>query len=159
MGESKTGRTRMSRAERLQRALAMRRGGATFQQIADAGLYSSESSAHRAVMTYLRTLRRKNQGMAESMQQEECERIDAMLRSVWAIATDPTHGEHLKAVDRVIKLIRERCSILGLREPEKQEITGAGGERLLPEGMNFSGMDGDTLEQVRQLLEQPGDES
>lgn len=156
---SQTGSQRMGNTERLQRALAMRRGGATFQMIADAGLYSSESSAHRAVMNYLKRLRQKNKEMVEAMQHEEGERIDEMLRSVWDVATDPTAEGHLQAVDRVIKLIRERCRIFGLCEPEKKEITGSGGERLLPEGLNFSGMDGETLEQARQLLESGGDES
>lgn len=148
---------RLTNTEKLERALQLRRGGATFQQIAEAGLYSSRQSAQKAIMTYYERVHRQVMEHVEALRQEDIDRIEGMLRGLWTIAISPQHERHLYAVDRVVKLMQHRARLLGLEMPERHELTGQGGERLLPEGVNLSSLSPEQLEQVRAILEAAAD--
>ena len=106
-GESPTSPRRLAAVDRARQALAMRKGGATYEQIA-AGLgYKTRARAHEAVTT---AVRRFVAEPAADVRHIEELRLDALLLAVWpqALSGDPA------AVDRVLRIMQQRSRLLGL---------------------------------------------
>jgi carboxylesterase type B len=106
-------------AERRNRALELRKAGASYRAIAvkvaaefDAPKYS-EALAHGDVSSVLQDLNERTSHTAEEYRTLELERLDtAML----AIANDVRKGK-LNAIDRWIRISESRRKLLGLDAP------------------------------------------
>lgn len=98
--------------EREREALALRRGGATYQGIATRieGFGGNSGTAYRAVQ---RALRRTLQEPADDLRTLELERLDALHLAMWTKAM----GGSLGAVDRVLRIAERRARLLGLDAP------------------------------------------
>lgn len=118
-------KTHLEAATRYAQALELRKGGATYQQIADALGYTSPGAARTAVTAGLKMI---VQEPAEEVLQLELGRLDAMLMTAWGIMRDPTNGPQTKlsAMDRLALIMDRRARYLGLDAPEKIEMAMGG---------------------------------
>lgn len=115
-GESATSPRRIEAAEKRTRALALRKGGATLDQIVAAGLYGDKGSASRAVKQALDEL--PNEEAAE-MRALENQRLDALQAALWPAAMK---GKWL-AVDRVLRVMEQRAKLNGLNQPDQLVVS------------------------------------
>jgi len=97
---------RIADEQRREKALQLRLGGATFQQIAEQCDYIDKAAAYRAVLT---GLQRIGADEARELRDLDLARLDRLLMAVWSQAM---HGE-LAAVDRVLAIIQRRARMLG----------------------------------------------
>lgn len=93
--------------ERQRQALALHRGGADFQAIAEALGYASRSGAWKAVR---RAQARELRSAADALRAVELARLDAMQAELW----DKAVVGNLRAVDRVLAIMARRAWLLGL---------------------------------------------
>lgn len=115
MSESKTSVRRIDATEKQRQALTLRRAGASYESIAEKLGYKSPSGAHKAIISALqKTLKEP----AEELRTLELQRLDT---AQLAIASDVQRGD-LYAIDRWIKLINQRCAILGLNAPVEIKV-------------------------------------
>lgn len=112
MGEPKTSVRRVVAVDKQQQALELRKGGKTFEYIAEKLGYASKSGAHKAVLT---ALQKTLQEPADELRTLERERLEAMFESLWWAAS---HGDP-HAVDRALKIMEQRAKLLGLNAPVK----------------------------------------
>jgi ribosomal protein S7 len=115
---SKRDTKRVVMAEKRRRALQLRIGGATFEQIATQIGYPGQR--HRAYKIVNEAIREIYREPAEELVQIECARLDAMLLGLWTRARS---GEE-RAIASVIKIMDRRAAYLGLDAATKQEHTG-----------------------------------
>ena len=116
---------RITRAEALrQQALTLRRGGASFQSIANQ-LGVSKSTAHKAVSTALAALREQNDELAKALQTLEADRLDVLQLGIW---TDAARGD-LAAIQTVLRIMERRARLLGLDAPTKVAPTSPQGDQ------------------------------
>ncbi len=107
----------IDRAALDRQAIAMRRKGATFDEIAAALGMSNKSVAYKSVK---RGLQNFADGDVEELRARELARTDELFaRLEPLIASDPPD---LAAVDRVIKLLDYRAKICGLYAPRKHQV-------------------------------------
>ncbi len=101
--------------QKAAQALALRKAGATYDEIAVRVGYSGKSNAYRAVSS---ALRRMLQEPAEDVRKLELARVDQLMLAIWPKATS---GD-LQALDRVLKLLERRARLLGLDlQPEHEQ--------------------------------------
>ena len=113
-GELKASELQLSAIDKQAEALALRKSGHTFEEIAERVGYASKSGAFKAVMS---ALRKTIQEPADELRQLELERLDVMLKSLWPfiLKGSPRHVEiGLKVMDR-------RAALLGLDAPKQVE--------------------------------------
>ncbi len=125
MPRAKTGTTALAARDLEGDALALRRAGASFREIASQ-LGCSSTSAFRAVSRVLdRTMVELGESAAV-LRAMELERLDALLAAVWpaAVAGD------LPSVAMALRVAERRARLLGLDAPVRQELTGADGGPL-----------------------------
>lgn len=103
------------REERRQRALELRRTGATFEQIAKKLEYRSPAEAARDITRMLTSVIRET---SEEVRAVELARLDGLMVTLWPSAR---RGD-LQAVDRVLKVMERRAKLLGLDAAQKHEI-------------------------------------
>lgn len=103
--------------ERRRDALALRRSGATYQQIGER-LGVAVSTAHTAVQNALAGVADESDGAARELRALELERLDELQRSVWPEAT----RGGLAAIDRALKIMERRARLLGLDAPARQSL-------------------------------------
>ena len=116
---------RITKAEDLrQRALNLRRSGASFQSIADQ-LGIGKSTAHKCVTTALAAVRRENYSLAEEVMVLEANRLDAMQLGIWPAVLQ---GD-LPAIQTVLKIMERRAKLLGLDAPTKVAPTNPQGNQ------------------------------
>jgi len=96
-------------AERRQQALALRRAGLTYRDIARA-LGCSPQHAHRMVQEALKEIVEKTREDAEQVLQLELQRLDEAQASIWRQVKEG----HLGAVDRLLRIMERRAKLLGL---------------------------------------------
>lgn len=114
-GEARTSPRRLAAAERQRQALLLRRGGASYDQIAQRLGYRDRASAYRAVLAALeQTLREP----AEEVRALELERLDALLLAHWPAAT----SGNVEATDRVLRIMERRARLLGLDAPRQLNV-------------------------------------
>lgn len=101
---------RIALAEKERRALELRKGGATYNRIAQALGYSDEGGAAKAVK---RALADTLQEPAAEIRRLEAERLDAMQSALWPAAL----SGKWPAVDRCLAIMERRARLLGLDTP------------------------------------------
>lgn len=107
--------TRLSAAEKRQRALQLRIGGATYDQIAQQTGFTNRGSAYRAVSQALRDIPRE---AADELRQVELERFDAIqIRLMQKLG----QGD-LTVVPNLLRLAEQRARLLGLNKPEQLQL-------------------------------------
>lgn len=111
MPESKTAEKRIAAVERQRKALELRKGGHTYQDIADKLDYGGPSGAYTAIRAALKALVKEP---AEEVLALELARLDVMLAGLWI---DARKGNVLK-IDRVLKIMSRRADLLGLDAPK-----------------------------------------
>jgi hypothetical protein len=124
-GQFKPGQELPDVAEKWGKALALRRAGATFAQIARQVGYAEEGAAHKAVMSAIKATLREP---AEEVRTLEVERLDRLMLGVWQRAID---GKS-EAIDRVLKIMDRRARLLGLDAPRKLAATDPDGKMRPP---------------------------
>lgn len=100
---------------RERQVLEYRRGGLTFDEIAQRVGYADPSGAHRA---FKRALLRTLQQPADEMREVELDRLDRLQAAVWGSASK---GD-VKAVDSVLKIMDRRARLLGLDAPTRHQV-------------------------------------
>lgn len=123
MTKSKTGREKISTAERRRLALELRRSGLSFDRIGQQ-LGISRQAAHSHVTKALEKLAGEIDDRADELRAMELERLDRILLGCYQAAA----GGNLKAIDRVIKISERRAKLLGLDAPSKIANTTKDGE-------------------------------
>jgi len=123
MGESTTSVRRITATERQRQALLLRKGGASFPQIAEKLGYRSPSGAHKAVMA---ALKKMIQQPAAEVKEMELARLDDALMAIYP---DVRRG-HLGAVDRLLRILDRRSKYLGLDAPVRVKDETPGDWRL-----------------------------
>jgi len=103
--------------ERQSLSLEFRKCGMTYRDIAKRTGVSFQQ-AHRDVNDELQRLRDANLSSADELRQLELERLDRAIAGMmhWIDAGSPIH------VQALVKCIQERSKLLGLYEPEKQQV-------------------------------------
>jgi orotate phosphoribosyltransferase-like protein len=99
-----------------QRALHLRRGGATFAEIA-AELNSDERRVKRIVQDALEDARAQVAASARELQELEASRLDALMGAIWDRAVEG----NMLAIDRVLRLMERRAKMLGIDVAERSE--------------------------------------
>ena len=117
MSHSKSSPRQIAAAERLSKAIEMRKAGATYAFIAQQLGYASESGAFYAVNQALQALNEKiNEDLTE-MKRLERERLDRLMVTLWPKALEG----HLATVDRILRIMERRARLMGLDAPAKAE--------------------------------------
>jgi len=112
----------------------LRRGGLTWDLIAERVGYGSASAAHAA---YQRAAKRAVYEDVDAIRQVEGERLDLMQSAVWGKALQ---GD-LPAIQTLIRIMERRAKLLGLDQPLRQQI-------------EVTTYDGDSIDaEVRKLVE------
>jgi hypothetical protein len=125
----KASEAKIKLAERRQRAITLRKAGASFRAIATqiAREFENpkydESQAARDCYHSLNELSALSVEQAEAMRQLESERYDLVLM---AIARQVQAGD-LQAIDRWLKTVRHRCELWGLSLPPAERPKQEGG--------------------------------
>lgn len=110
MATGKKGATQqITLAERRVKALALRKGGATYRAIAD-HLGVSHNAAHEYVAFGLAELAAQQQVEAQELRVLEAARLDDLQAGVWQQA----RMGNLKAVQTVLRIMERRARLLGL---------------------------------------------
>ena len=117
MPESKASPRKIAAAERLAKAVEMRKAGATYSLIATRLGYASESGAFYAVNQALQSLNEKITEDLTEMKQLELERLNRLTVTLWPKATQ---GD-LACIDRVLRIMERRAKLMGLDAPTKGE--------------------------------------
>jgi hypothetical protein len=115
--------------ERKRQAIAMRRTGATFEDIGRA-LGISTQAAHKAVKRALAELAAMTMDEAASLRALELDRLDRMQAAIWRNVT----SGNLSAVDRALRIMERRAKLLGLDAPAKVASTNPEGDEERPFG-------------------------
>ena len=144
MPESKTSIRRLQAVERSKQALELRKGGASFPEIARALGYAAPAGAYQAVMSALRKVLKEP---AEEVRTLEVARLDAMLLALWAQVKQGNQG----AIDKALKVEERRAKLLGLDAPNKVAPTDPTGDH---EYRGFS--DDDFVARLRAIVDADG---
>lgn len=105
-------------AERQRKALELRKGGATYEQIAKSLGLADKSNARQDVQAAILAIIEEP---AKEVLRLELDRCDAMLLGLWQKAKSGDGA----AVDRVLRIMDRRACYLGLDAPKKQEHSGS----------------------------------
>lgn len=114
MSEPKTSVRRVEAVDRQQQALELRKGGKTFEYIAEKLGYASKAGAHKAVLS---ALQKTLQEPADDLRKLEIERLDVMFEAIWWAAS---HGTP-HAIDRALKIMEHKAKLLGLNAPVRYQ--------------------------------------
>lgn len=120
-GESKTSSRRIQAAYRQKQALALRLGGASFEQIAVTLGYADPSGAYRSVMAALQKVPAVE---ARAMRKLNIERLNQMRLGNWKNAVQGDKDSIASEID----IEQEEAKLLGLYAPQKTALTTAAGE-------------------------------
>ena len=136
-------------AERRAYVLQLRKGGATYDAIAQAAIdkFGVERLPNgydcryvwKDVKRELDRLRADIADSAEAIIELEVQRLDAMLTTLWPQVAKG----HLGAVDRVLRVMDRRAKLLGLDAPTKADVT-SGGKPLVQFVVTTDQSDGDS---------------
>lgn len=131
MAELNHQKTRPDKAdaiEREERALELRRAGASYREIAKA-LGCRLETAHKAVQRGIARQIERVQDKAEAVIQLELDRLDRLLRGVWVQAAQG----NTQAIDRVLRIMERRAALTGIDKPTKIAPTNPDGTALSKE--------------------------
>jgi hypothetical protein len=117
--KSRTGAAAATTAKSEEQVLDLRRSGASYRQIA-AMLQMSVGNAHKLVKRGLNRHLDKCSELANEIRTLELDRLDALQCSIWAQA----EKGRVQAIDRVLKIMERRASLLGLDAPKRHAVAG-----------------------------------
>jgi hypothetical protein len=107
-----------ARNRKANAAVQLRIAGASWAEIAETLGYPTPRAALVATEKALEK-EMKTEESQTHMRSLAGKRLERVLRSVWAKAIDPSHPEHLLAVDRVRLLIDRHAKLYGLDAPQQ----------------------------------------
>ena len=113
--------------EKEERALDLRRAGASYRDICKA-LGVSVATAHKLVARGMKRLIARCEEKAEDIKSMELDRLDKLSLAVWPQAMKG----HLQAVDRMLKIMDQRAKLLGAYAPTKIASTNPEGTEERP---------------------------
>jgi hypothetical protein len=131
-GRGKAAADTIKRAEIQRRAIALRRAGHTFEEIAAQLGLANRGVAKRHVD---RGLARWMQAAgSDELRAEELDRSEAIIARLWPLIDRP--DPDLGAVDRLVRLLDYRAKITGLYAPVKRQVdvdvrAGAGDRKVV----------------------------
>jgi hypothetical protein len=130
-GVSIVGRTQVSgsraRLRKTNAAIALRLGGASWSEIAEALGYPT---ARQALVATEKALEKElsTQGDRTAMRGLAGARLERLLRSVWPKAMDPDHPDHLVAVTKAREIVAQHNKLYGLDAPTEIVVSPAAAE-------------------------------
>jgi hypothetical protein len=95
----------------------MRKAGATFQQIADSGLFADRAAAYNAVK---RRLDSTITELGDDLRKVMNERFDTALLAIWP---DVQRGD-IAAINTMLRIEGQRAKLYGIEAPTRTEVTG-----------------------------------
>lgn len=136
-----SGAKAIAAAEKQERALNLRKAGATLTQIANEIGYATPSGAHQAIMAGLRTiLPEKTRAEARKL---EIARLDRLMMAHWQTAL----GGDKDASTIVLRCISLRAEIEGTKAPTELDIRVREGEPVRVEILEL--LNSETLEALK----------
>ncbi len=117
MPKPRPSKHRLAALDREVAALDLRRAGCTYDVIARRLGYSNRSGAWHAVRAGLTATL---QEPADALRAMELERLDRLQVAIWDKAT----SGNLRAVDRVLTIMKRRSALLGLDAPRRHHVEG-----------------------------------
>lgn len=92
----------------------MRLSGMTYSEIAES-LGITKSTVFKHVKAYFAEVQAETKEEGEQLREMEAERLDKLQTALWDLAKagDPS------AIDRVLKIMKQRAELLGLEAPKK----------------------------------------
>ena len=119
MGRS---RVKPETLEKERKVLEYRRGGLTFDLIAERLGYASASGAHKA---YLSACNRIVYEDVVEVRKSEMDRLDIAQAAIWGDLTDTVNvdaGTRARLVLALVKIMERRARLLGLDMPTKSQV-------------------------------------
>lgn len=133
--------------EKRKEALALRRAGATYQQIADKMGLSTPMQAHRYVNDALAAIPMAN---AIALKQLALTKLDAQeVRMNQAQKNAKTVLEACRVELTLVKLAERRAKLEGTDAPVRNEHTGANGGAILTGHVDLEGLTDEQLERFK----------
>jgi hypothetical protein len=114
---SRISAARVQALEREQTALALRREGKRYDEIADQ-LGLSTSGAWSLVRRAFKRSQKLNEAEADYQRTLDLERLDAALSAIWP----QVESGKLLAVDRLLGILERRAKLLGLDRAQEQKV-------------------------------------
>lgn len=121
-GHSATSPLRATARERERQAFALRKAGATYDEIARQ-LGVSRQAAHKSVRRVLLRLIADRNVDATDVLDLELARLDELLKAVWKRAREGDDA----AIDRALKISHRRAQLLGLDKRDSGSSATTGG--------------------------------
>ncbi len=143
-GQSLTSKGRIEAKQKATQAVELRKGGATYQSIADVLGYNSPQAAWEAVT---RTLMETMREPADELRKLEVDRLDSLFLTVYPMAKQGI----LSAVDRCLRIMERRARLLGLDAPMIFDWRREAKEKGLPAADQFEQMVGMFYGQLREV--------
>ena len=122
-GDCKTGRRKITAAERRAKAFELRKAGLNYQKIGDQ-IGITRQAAHGLVTTALRKLNEKTAEDAAELTRLELERLDDC--QAVAVHEMRTGSNRLPAIDRILRIQERRAKLLGLDAPDRLAVREQG---------------------------------
>ena len=114
------GKTDPAVIEREKKVLELRRGGLTFDLIAERVGYANASGAHKA---YLSACRRIVVEDVEAIRNAEIDRLDIAQAAIWGdLVNGADAQDRARAVLALMKIMERRARLLGLDMPTKSQV-------------------------------------
>lgn len=125
-GNSEVARARDRKANA---AIQMRIAGATWEEVAE--VVGFPSGRHALVATE-KALEKElhTEESQKAMRSMAGKRLERLLRGVWTKAIDPSHPEHLVAIDRARQLIDRHAKLYGLDAPTEYVVSSPSAAQL-----------------------------
>lgn len=117
---NKTAAATLTANEKAWQCWELRKAGATFQQIADRGIYAERGAAYRAVMGIIQ---KTNTELGDELRTVMNARFDTALLAIWSMV----QAGDLAAINTMLRIEGQRAKLYGIEAPVRTEITGADG--------------------------------
>ncbi|MFD7922531.1 hypothetical protein ACFV3R_25305 [Streptomyces sp. NPDC059740] len=127
-------------AKRRADAIRLRLAGMDYETIAERLGYASRGAASKDLCRAFDAFRAEEEAAVETWREIEAQRLDRLQAAAWPAAAK---GD-LKAIETVLKVIAQRCKLLGLDAPVRTELSGPDGGAI-PLG-------GGTLDELHTLI-------
>lgn len=105
-------------ADRRAKMIQMRLAGIDFDTIAERLGYSSRNHATKDLTRTLEANVAAERTAVEALREVETRRLDRLQAAAWSAAIQ---GD-LRAIETVLKVVAQRCKLLGLDAPQRHEV-------------------------------------
>ena len=109
---------RAATAARRAQAISLRLAGVDYETIAAKLGYASRAAAYVDIDRALAANKAEEDAAKETLREVEAMRLDRLQAAVWS---DATKGD-TRSVDSALKIIAQRCRLLGLDAPTRTRI-------------------------------------